>query len=128
MKNIDIVRGYRTFAHEDLYDADATVEIVPGNIINLDGTKATLGTEHKEVAVALESNKDISGNKPSGKIPVCVSNFTVRYYKPVPEGVNLGDPVTVVNGEPSALDDNHKVVWGYVTKISETSFDVRVNY
>jgi len=128
MKNIDIVRGYRTFSHEDLYDADATVTIVPGDIIGLNGNKITLEKTHKEAGIALESNKDIAGNKPSGKIPVCVSNFVVRFYRPVPDEVNLGDPVTVIDGKPSKTDDDHTVIWGYVTKIDETSFDVRVNY
>jgi len=128
MKNIDIVRGYRTFGHEDLYPSDATVSVVSGDIVDLSGAKATLGTEHKEVGLAIETNKDYYGDKPSGKIPVYISNFTVRYYEPIPDGVNLGDPVTVINGRPAALDDDHKVVWGYVVKLDETSFDVRVNY
>jgi hypothetical protein len=129
MKNIDIVRGYRSFGHEDLYASDPTVAVQPGDIITMDGKKATLTDTHIECGVAVESNVNpMGGQKPSGKIPVYVSNFVVRFYSPAPEGVNLGDPVTVIDGKVAPLDDTHKVVWGYVTKITDTSYDVRVNY
>ena len=129
MKNIDIVRGYRTFGHEDLYASDPTVKVVPGDVITMDGQKATLTDTHVECAVAVETNLNpMGGAKPSGKIPVYVSNFVVRFYSPIPDGINLEDPVTVIDGKVAALDDDHKVIWGYVTKITDTSYDVRVNY
>jgi len=129
MKNIDIVRGYRTFGHEDLYASDPTVSVQPGLIIDMSGQAATLTDTHVEVGVAVETNLNPTGGaKPSGKIPVYISNFVVRYYDAIPDGINLDDPVTVIDGKVAALDDNHKVVWGYVTKITDTSYDVRVNY
>ena len=129
MKNIDIIRGYRTFGHEDLYPSDSTVKVEIGDIIGLDGQKVTLESKHIECGIAIESNYDASGvPKPSGKIPVYVSNFVVRFYQPLPDGVAVGDPVTVIDGKPAALDDTHTVVWGYVTNATDTSFDVRVNY
>ena len=128
MKLIDIVRGYRTFGHEDVYVSDPTTTIQPGDVIGLDGKKATLDKDHKECAVAVEKNTDYSGQKPSGKIPVYVSNFVIRYYKPVPDGVAAGDPVTVINGQPAKTDADHTVVWGYVTRVTDSDFDVRVNY
>jgi hypothetical protein len=129
MKNIDIVRGYRSFGHEDLYVSDPTTKVVAGDIIGLDGKKVTLTDTHVECGVAVDTNFDSVGNpRPSGKVPVYVSNFVIRYHKPAPDGINVGDPVTVIDGQPAPLDDNHKVVWGYVTAITDTSFDIRVNY
>jgi len=129
MKNIDIIRGYRTFGHEDLYASDSTERVEVGDVIGLDGKKATLGTSHVECGIAIESNYDATGAvKPSGKIPVYVSNFVVRFYQPAPADVSVGDPLTIIDGKPAKLDDNHTVVWGYITAMTDTSFDVRVNY
>ena len=129
MKNIDIIRGFRTSGLEDLYPSNPLVDVVPGDIITLAGDKATLETQHHECGLAIEGNKNPGGEeKPSGKIPVYVSNFVVRYYEPAPNGVNVGDPVTVIDGRPAALTQNNTVVWGYVVGMTDTSFDVRVNY
>ena len=131
MKNIEIVRGYRSFGHEDVYMSDPNVEVVEGDVIAPDGSKVTLSgqTVHKECGIAIERNMINGQPKDSGKTPVYVSNFVVRTSRFTPGTYAVNDPITVESGMPKKADPSADVVWGYVTAVNgDGTLDIRVNY
>lgn len=129
MKNIEIIRGYRTFGHEDVVNSDINTVVVEGDIVALDGTKVTLTDAHIECGLAVERNTTPGGQKPSGKIPVYVSNFVFKTTRYEPGTYNVGDPVSVKGGKPSPVDATNTIVWGYIQKV-DTNGDltIRCNY
>jgi len=130
MKNIDIVRGYRSFGHEDVYASNPATAIVEGDIIDANGDKVTLTDAHIECGISIERNTTVDpGQKPSGMIPVYISNFVVRTKRFVPATYAVNEPVSVKDGMPSKVDNTNTIVWGYITKIgTDGSMDIRVNY
>ena len=130
MKNIDIVRGYRSFGHEDVYASNPAVAIVEGDIVDVEGNKVTLTDAHIECGIAIERNTTTNpGQKPSGKIPVYISNFVVRTKRFAPATYSVNEAVSVKDGIPSKVDATNTIVWGYITKIdSEGYLTIRVNY
>ena len=130
MKNVEIIRGYRSFGHEDVYDSNPAVEIVEGDIIDGNGDKVTLLDTHIECGISIEKNTTVAGGqKPSNSIPVYVSNFVAKTSRFTPGVYTVGEPVTVINGLPSKLTGTNLVVWGYVTKVgTDGSLTIRCNY
>ena len=129
MKNIDIIRGYRTFGHEDLYASDAAVTVVEGDIIGMDGSLVTLTSAHVECGMAVERNTDGSGAKPSGKIPVYISNFVVKTKRYEAGTYAVNAPVSVKGGKPTPVDATNTIVWGYIQKIDANGdLTIRCNY
>ena len=129
MKNIEIVRGYRTFGHEDVFNSDMGVMVVEGDIVGLDGTLVTLTDTHIECGMAIERNSELGVQKPSNKIPVYVSNFVVKTSRYEPGTYNVGDPVSVKDGKVSVVNATNTIVWGFVQKV-DTNGDltIRCNY
>lgn len=130
MKNIDIIRGYRGFGHEDVFDSNPAVTIVEGDIIDINGDKVTLLAAHVECGMAIERNTTVNpGQKPSMKIPVYVSNFVVKTTRFVPATYAVNEAVSVKDGMPSKVDATNTLVWGYITKIgTDGSLTIRCNY
>ena len=130
MKNIDIVRGYRSFGHEDVYASNPAVVIVEGDIIDANGDKVTLTDAHIECGIAIERNTTVAaGQKPSMNIPVYISNFVVRTTRFTAGTYAVGDAMSVAAGLPIKVDATNTVVWGYVTKVgTDGSLDIRCNY
>lgn len=131
MKNIEIVRGYRSFGHEDVYASDAAVSVVEGDIIAPDGTLATLSgsTTHKECGMVIERNMINGQAKESGKTPVYVSNFVVRTGRYTPASYDVDDAVTVTGGLIAKGVEGTDTIWGYVTKVgTDGKLDIRCNY
>jgi len=131
MRNIEIVRGYRTFGHEDVFASDPSVQVVEGDIIDRDGQKITLSgsTDHKECGIVIERNYINGQPKDSGKTPVYVSNFVVRTSRFTPATYSVNDPVTVTDGLPTKGTVGTDAIWGYVTAVnSDGTIDIRVNY
>jgi hypothetical protein len=131
MKNIEIVRGYRSFGHEDVYVSDPSIVVVEGDVIAPDGSLVTLkgDTAHKECGMVIERNMINGQPKDSGKTPVYVSNFVVRTsrYEPMTYGVN--DPVTVNGGLLTKATAGTDAIWGYVVAVnSDDTLDIRCNY
>ena len=129
MKNIEIVRGYRSFGHEDVYVSDAAITVVEGDIVAPDGSLVTLTDAHLECGMAIERNLINGQPKESGKTPVYVSNFVVRTMRYAPASYAVNDALSVANGLLKAVDATNTVVWGYVTKVgTDGTIDVRCNY
>ncbi len=131
MKNIEIVRGYRSFGHEDVYVSDAAVTVVEGDVITPDGQLATLSgqTSHIECGVVVERNMINGQPKDSGKTPVYVSNFVVRTSRYVPGTYAVDDPITITGGQPTKGTVGTDTIWGYVTRVgTDGTLDIRVNY
>jgi hypothetical protein len=131
MKNIEIVRGYRSFGHEDVYASDPAVQVVEGDVIEPSGAKVTLSGAlvHKECGIVIERNYINGQPKDSGKTPVYVSNFVVRTSRYVPGTYAANDPVTVTDGLPAKADPTADTVWGYVVAVNQDgTLDIRVNY
>lgn len=132
MKNIEIVRGYRSFGHEDVYASDPAVTVVEGDVIAPDGSLVTLSgaTTHKECGIVVERNMINGQPKDSGKTPVYVSNFVVRTSRFAAGTYNVNDPITVTGGLPAVGAVGTDAIWGYVTAVdtSAGTIDVRVNY
>jgi hypothetical protein len=130
MKNIEIVRGYRSFGHEDVYMSDPAVTVVEGDVIAPDGSLVTLSGQlnHLECGMAVERNMINGQHKESGKTPVYVSNFVVRVATPgfVP---SVNDPITVTAGKVAVANPAADAVWGYVSAVNtDGSIDIRCNY
>jgi len=131
MKNIEIVRGYRSFGHEDVYVSDPAVTVVEGDVIAPDGSLVTLSgtTTHLECGMAVERNMINGQPKDSGKTPVYVSNFVVRTSRYVPGTYAVNDPITITDGKPTKGTVGTDVIWGYVTKVgNDGTIDIRCNY
>ena len=129
MKNIEIVRGYRSFGHEDVYMSNPAVVVVEGDIVDPLGDKVTLLAAHLECGMAIERNMINGQPKESGKTPVYVSNFVVRTSRYAPGTYNVNDALSVAAGELKAVDATNTVVWGYVTAVNtDGTIDVRCNY
>jgi len=131
MKNIEIVRGYRSFGHEDVYVSDPSVPVVEGDIIAPDGSLATLkgDTTHKECGIVIERNTINGVPKDSGKTPVYVSNFVVRTSRYEPGTYSVNDPITVDGGLLTKGDAAADAIWGYVVAVnSDDTLDIRCNY
>lgn len=131
MRNIEIVRGYRTFGHEDVYNTDPTAMTLDGDIIGPDGSKITLTDTHLECGIAIQpSNLGATEyREDSRKTPVYVSNFVVRTKRYDPATYAMGDAVSVKDGLPCKADGTNAIVWGYITKVgTDGTLDIRVNY
>ena len=131
MKNIEIVRGYRSFGHEDVYASDPAVTGVEGDVIAPDGSKGTLkgATTHKECGMVIERNMINGQPKDSGKTPVYVSNFVVRTSRYEPMSYSVNDPVTVDGGLLTKGTAGTDAIWGYVVAVnSDDTLDIRCNY
>jgi len=131
MKNIEIVRGYRSFGHEDVYASDPAVQVVEGDVIEPSGAKVTLSgaTDHKECGIVIERNYINGQPKDSGKTPVYVSNFVVRTSRYVPGTYAANDPITVTDGLPAKGTVGTDAIWGYVVAVNQDgTLDIRVNY
>lgn len=131
MKNIEIVRGYRSFGHEDVYVSDVAVTVVEGDVVAPDGTLVTLSgaTTHLECGMAIERNTINGQPKESGKTPVYVSNFVVRTMRYAPASYAVNDPITITAGKPAKGTAGTDAIWGYVTKIgTDGTIDIRCNY
>jgi len=129
MKNIEIIRGYRTFGHEDLVASSPDTKVVEGDIVGLDGSLVTLTDSHIECGLAIERNTSGGNHKPSGKIPVYMSNFVVKTSRYNAGTYNVDDPVSVKDGKPTPVDDTNTIVWGYVQKIAQNGdLTIRCNY
>jgi hypothetical protein len=131
MKNIEIVRGYRSFGHEDIYASNPSITVVEGDVIAPDGSLATLKGDltHKECGIVIERNMINGQPKDSGKTPVYVSNFVVRTSRYAPMTYSANDPVTVDNGLITKADPAADAVWGYVVAVnSDDTLDIRCNY
>ena len=131
MRNIEIVRGYRSFGHEDVYPGNPDLELLDGDIITAEGEKATLTDAHQEVGIVIQPTNlgNTEYREASGKVPVYVSNFTVRTTRFHPATFKVGDGVSVKDGLPVLADDTNKEIWGYVTAVGNggASIDIRVN-
>ncbi len=131
MKNIEIVRGYRSFGHEDVYVSDAAVTVVEGDIIAPDGSLVTISgaLTHLECGIAVERNMINGQPKDSGKTPVYVSNFVVRTSRYTAGTYNVDTAVTVTAGLPAVAAVGTDAIWGYVTKVgTDGTIDIRCNY
>lgn len=129
MKNIEIVRGYRSFGHEDVYNSDPAVTVVEGDIVAPDGSLVSLTDTHLECGMAVERNTINGQPKASGKIPVYVSNFVVRTSRYTPATYAVNDALSVAAGKLKAVDTTNTIVWGYVTAVNtDGTIDVRCNY
>jgi len=129
MKNIEIVRGYRSFGHEDVYASNPAVTVVEGDIVDPAGDKVTLLAEHLECGMAIERNMINGQPKESGKTPVYVSNFVVRTSHYAPAAYAVNDALSVADGMLKAVDATNTIVWGYVTAVNtDGTLDVRCNY
>jgi hypothetical protein len=131
MKNIEIVRGYRSFGHEDVYTSNPAVVVVEGDVVAPDGSLVTLkgATTHLECGMAVERNMINGQPKDSGKTPVYVSNFVVRTSRYEPMTYAANDPVTVDAGLVTKADPAADAVWGYVVAVnSDDTLDIRCNY
>ncbi|MEA3471486.1 MAG: hypothetical protein U9R24_07195 [Thermodesulfobacteriota bacterium] len=131
MKNIEIVRGYRSFGHEDVYASDPAVTVVEGDVIDQDGALVTLSgaVTHKECGMVIERNMINGQPKDSGKSPVYVSNFVVRTSRYTPAVYAVNDPITVTAGLLAKGTVGTDAIWGYVTAINtDDTIDVRCNY
>lgn len=130
MKNIEIVRGYRSFGHEDVFVSDPAITVVEGDIIGPDGSLVTLkgSLTHLECGMAIERNLINGQPKESGKTPVYVSNFVVRTSRYESMAYAVNDPITVNAGLPTK-GTSSDAIWGYVTKIgNDGTIDIRCNY
>ena len=129
MKNIEIVRGYRSFGHEDVYFSDPAVVVVEGDVVGPDGALVTLTDAHLECGMAIERNLINGQPKESGKTPVYVSNFVVRTSRYVPGTYSVNQPLSVAAGQLKAVDATNTIVWGYVTAVNtDGTLDIRCNY
>ncbi len=131
MKNIEIVRGYRSFGHEDVYESDPGVTVVEGDIVAADGSKVTLSgaLTHLECGMAIERNMINGQPKDSGKTPVYVSNFVVRTSRITAAAYAVNDPITVTAGLPAKGVAGTDAIWGYVTAVNtDDTIDIRCNY
>ena len=131
MKNIEIVRGYRSFGHEDVYASDAGVTVVEGDIIEPDGSMVTLkgATTHKECGMVIERNLINGQMKDSGKTPVYVSNFVVRTSRYKAGAYAVNDPVTITAGLPEKGTAGTDAIWGYIVAVNtDDTLDIRCNY
>jgi len=131
MRNIEIIRGYRTHGHEDVYDTDPTVQVLDGDIIDPTGAKVTLTDTHLECGIAIQpSNLGTTEYKEaSRKTPVYISNFVVNTKRVNAAVYAVNDAVSVKNGLPCKADGTNAVVWGYVSKVgTDGSINIRVNY
>ena len=131
MKNIEIVRGYRSFGHEDVYASDPSIVVVEGDVIAPDGSLVTLqgATDHKECGMVVERNMINGQPKDSGKTPVYVSNFVVRTSRYAPMVYTVNDPVTVSGGLLTKGTAGTDAIWGYVVAVnSDDTLDIRCNY
>ena len=132
MKNIEIIRGYRSFGHEDVYASNPAVEIVEGDIVDNNGALVTLLTAHLECGMAIERNMINGQPKESGKTPVYVSNFVVR-IQTSQLGAGAFDTVntalSVAAGKLVPVDVTNTIPWGYITGVNtDGTIDVRCNY
>ena len=131
MRNIEIVRGYREFGHEDVYPGKPDVTLLDGDIITIEGDKATLTDAHQEIGIAIQpTNLGTSEyREASGKVPVYVSNFTVRTKRFHPAAFALGDEVSVKDGLPCKAGGDNTQVWGHIVAVDNggASIDIRVN-
>ncbi len=131
MKNIDIIRGYRSFGHEDVYTSDVAVTVVEGDVVGPDGSLVTLkgAVVHKECGMAIERNLINGQPKDSGKTPVYVSNFVVRTSRYAPMAYSLDDPITTDGGLLTKGVVGTDAIWGYVVAVNtDDTLDVRCNY
>ena len=131
MRSIEIVRGYRTYGHEDVYATDPTVEVLDGDIIAPDGTKVTLTDTHLECGIAVQpSNLGTTDyREASMKTPVYISNFVVRTKRVTAATYAVNDAISVKDGLPCKVDATNTIVWGYVSKVgTDGTIDIRVNY
>lgn len=131
MKSIEIVRGYRSFGHEDVYASNPAVTVVEGDIIDVDGNLVTLSgsTTHKECGMAVERNMANGQHKSSGKIPVYISNFVVKTSRYTPAAYAVNDPVTVTNGLITKGTVGTDAIWGYVVAVNtDDTLVIRCNY
>ena len=131
MKNIEIVRGYRSFGHEDVYTSDPAVTVVEGDVVAPDCSLVTLkgATDHKECGMAVERNMINGQPKDSGKTPVYVSNFVVRTSRYAPMTYSVNDPITIDGGMPTKGTVGTDAIWGYVVAVnSDDTLDIRCNY
>ena len=130
-RNVDIVKGYRTYGQEAVYVQDPSVEVDNGDIVTPDGQKATLTDTHLECGIVIQPSK-LAGQFPegSGKIPVYITNFVVRtavYNTAATYAVNTA--ISVKDGKPTPVDETNAIVWGYVTAVNtDGTIDIRVNY
>ena len=131
MRNIEIVRGYREFGHEDVYPGKPTVTLLDGDIIDIEGEKATLTDAHQEIGIAIQPTNlgTTEYREASGKIPVYISNFTVRTKRFHAATFALGDEVSVRDGLPCKADGTNAYVWGHIVAIGNggATIDIRVN-
>ncbi len=131
MKNIEIVRGYRSFGHEDVFASDPAVTVVEGDIVDVDGALVTLSGQvaHLECGIVIERNMIGGQHKESGKTPVYVSNFVVRTSRYTPAVYAVNDPITVTAGLVAKGTVGTDAIWGYVTAVnSDDTIDIRCNY
>ena len=131
MRNIEIVRGYRAYGHEDVYATDPTVNVLDGDIIGPDGAKITLTDTHLECGIAVQPSNlgTTEYREGSGKTPVYISNFVVRTGRIHAAAYAINDAISVRDGMPCKIDATNTIVWGYVTKVgTDGKIDIRVNY
>jgi len=131
MKNIEIVRGYRSFGHENVFQSNPNVTIVEGDVIDPEGNKVTLKGDktYKICGIAIERNLANGEPKPSGKIPVYISNFVVRTSRYKPSTYEVNDPVTIEDGIPAKADPENDGIWGYVIAVNtDDTIDILCNY
>ena len=129
--NVDIVKGFRSYGQEGVYNQDPLIEVKNGDIVSPTGQKITLTDTHLECGVAIQPSK-LSSQFPegSGKIPVYITNFvlrTARYDHTASYAVDSA--VSVKDGLPTLVNGTNTIVWGYVTAVgTDGTIDIRVNY